>query len=476
MELAFTTPAAGLTRAFGQLLVLIVLLANLFVHPLLTLILLLASFALLFFYGCPRLAFWLVILLTPVETIGPISFNTAKVAKLALTGIAAIMLLADSFVSGSASGRNPYRWPFALALVAGIPASILAPSPLMSFGGLASLLIFVLFYAAVRRDQEIVARGQLLMKIILAGALLSSLLCLYQLTHGYSGFWASAEQQSVEAEQSYSTLWPLLSRASAAFNGPNAAGAFLAMGVIVACVHALLFRRWRAGYILAGILCIAGVLATFSRGALLGAIGGSVFALWAMGALSRGRVTALIIALIFLAGCAMVNDQVKGYFRLGADIASASPTRIDAWHAARVIVGRNPVFGIGFYEFHALSQGIIGSTDTPVHPHNGLLKALVEEGPVGGIAYLLFIGTFLKASLRSLRRAERRHDRWILASIAGIGTSLFIQELFDAGFAFGSSSLAILFAGLLAVQASMYSRNAQGCAKHAELHPGNITS
>src|SRR5215469_14744322 len=101
MELAFPTSSAGFTRVLGQLLVLLVLLANVFVHPLLTLMFLLAAFALFLFYECPRLAFWLVIILTPVETIGPISFNVAKVAKLALTGIAAIMLLAGSSTRGA---------------------------------------------------------------------------------------------------------------------------------------------------------------------------------------------------------------------------------------------------------------------------------------------------------------------------------------------------------------------------------------
>jgi O-antigen ligase len=298
-------------------------------------------------------------------------------------------------------------------------------------------------------------QGPFLIKIVVAGAVVSALLCLYQITHGYSGIWGSAEQQSLEADQSYDTLWPLIRRASAAFNGPNAAGGFLAMGAIAGLAHGYAFRKFRAKYRAASFICWAGVLSTFSRGALLGSITGSIFALWVLGWCTRARAAVLVCVLALAAGVVAINRDVQSVFRLGTDFASASPTRVDAWQAASVLIRRNPVFGIGFYEFHDLSQGIIGSSDTPVHPHNGFLKALVEEGPAGGIAYLLFIVAFLWNSKRSVRSATAPQDRWVLASIAGIGASLFTQEFFDAGFALGSSSLAILFASLLAIQTSL---------------------
>jgi O-antigen ligase len=293
------------------------------------------------------------------------------------------------------------------------------------------------------------------MKFLVAGAIASAVLCLYQMTHGYSGIWGSAEQQSLASDQSYDTLWPLISRASAAFNGPNAAGAFLATATIAALIHVQLFRQFRWFYVGAFLVCWVGVLSTFSRGALLGAITGSIFSLWVLGWWTRSRAAVLASILIVSAGVVAMNRDVQDFFRLGADLASASPTRVDAWQAASVLIKRNPVFGIGFYEFHDLSQGIVGSSDTPVHPHNGFLKALVEEGPAGGFAYVLFMGTFFWNSKRSLRRVTALESRWLLASVAGIGTGLFTQELFDAGFVLGSSSLSILFSSLLALQTAI---------------------
>lgn len=446
-------PTSDLARKCGQLLLVSALIVSVVVNPLLSAVLVLALGAVFFVHERAELAFWIVILLTPLETIGPITFEMTKIIKLGLTALVALVLYLDTLGgTKQQEGSDPYRWPFILVLISGIPASLLAKSPLISFAGLLTFFIFVFLYYAVRRHPALASQGPLMMKVVVAGAVVSAVLCLYQMTHGYSGIWGSTEQQSLESDQSYDTLWPLISRASAAFNGPNAAGAFLAIGSIAALMHVQLFRQFRWGYLLAFLICWAGVLSTFSRGALLGAIAGSIFALWALGWWTRTRAAVLACILAVGVGIVIMDRDVQSFFRLGADLASASPTRLDAWQAASVLIRRNPVFGIGFYEFHDLSQGIVGSSDTPVHPHNGFLKALVEEGPVGGIAYLSFVFAFLLNSKRSLRGITAFNDRWLLASIAGIGTSLFTQELFDAGFALGSSSLAILFSSLLALQ------------------------
>lgn len=447
----------GLARAGELFAMTAVLLIGFFLHPVLVSGLVLALAGLVLLHERAEWGFWLIVALAPVETFGPLSFEMSKLAKLALTGVVAVILFADSLRGKSASHRSPYRRPLALFLIAGIPASLLSRSPLMSLAGWSSVAIFAFFYSSVRRCPAIANRGPLLLKVILAGAVLSALLCLYQMTHGYSGVWASAEQQVQAADQSYDTLWPLVFRASAAFNGPNAAGAFLAMGTVIALARAYVCRRFRWWSLLAALICCAGMLSTFSRGALLGSIAGCLFALWVSGGLTRVRATGVLVIAGLLVASVATNDSVRSALRLGEDIASASPTRIDAWHAARVLIERNPLVGIGFYQFHDESQGLIGSTDTPVHPHNGFLKALVEEGPLGGLAYLLFVAQFVAVSRQSLRQISTPTILWTLASVAGIGASLFTQELFDAGFALGSSSIAILFASLLAVQAAALS-------------------
>ena len=54
----------------------------------------------------------------------------------------------------------------------------------------------------------------------------------------------------------------MIERGSAAFNGPSAAGAFLAIAAAIALTHAQVFQRSRAKYLAAGGMCVLGLLAT----------------------------------------------------------------------------------------------------------------------------------------------------------------------------------------------------------------------
>ena len=116
----------------------------------------------------------------------------------------------------------------------------------------------------------------------------------------------------------------------------------------------------------------------------------------------------------------------------------------------------NPQFQISPTDLAALrdahAQGIEVISDTPQHPHNGFLKALVEQGPLGGCGYLLYVVTFLRCAGQAVRTSSDSSVRWVNGTIAGAGVSLFTQELFDANLSIGGSSLAILFAAFLSLQ------------------------
>ena len=434
--------------------VLSVVLSNAVVNPGLTLLLFLGAAAALLLVERPDLGLSLIVLLTPIETLGPLRFFVSKVAKLGLALVVGVALLTRNWKPVPAQNRDPYRWPFLLILVAGVPATLLATTPLTSLAGLASPLIFIVYYSAVRRSRVLIDHGPRVLLMVLASAVLCSAMCCLQLTHGYTGYYGSAEQQANLLEQSVYTLWPGIWRTSAAFNGPNAAGAFLTIGAIIAVSHVVLFRESRWRYLLAGLVCWIGLLTTFSRGALLGSLIGCTFLFWVMGRWSRRRWLLLFATAGVLVGTLSLNDSVKAFLRLGSDLVSTSPERVDAWQASLVLWKRNPVFGIGFYQFHELSQSIVRTSDTPQHSHNGFLKQLVEEGPLGGVAYILYFLCFVSTAKKTARGATSPGVRWTMISVAGIGASLFTQELFDAGFTIGSSSVAILFATLLALQTS----------------------
>jgi hypothetical protein len=405
----------------------------------------------------------LIVALTPLETFLSIDFAITKALKLCLVAFVACRLLAGGLIQNRHEGnrsKDPYRAPFYLLLATGFCTTLLASSPTRSALGLASLCIYVVYFVSLQKFPMLVLLGPRVLRTIMIVAVPTAVLALLQLTQGYGGMLGSREQQATEEE--LVTLWPSIERASGAFNSSNAAGAFLAIAVLVGTVHAVLIRKHRVWYSLGAVLCAVGVLATFSRGALLGLLCGLGFALWGLGHFRIRWRFGLAASLILISIASLLFfEDVRGYLRLGADLVSTSESRFDAWQATATIVHRHPLLGIGFYEFQKASQGIEGITDTPLHPHNGFLKALVEQGPLGGLAYLLFFVAFLKTTIKGLRENSNNPvNRWVLGSIGAAGACLFAHEFFDAGFTIGGSSIAILFATLLAIQVCMLRNSA----------------
>ncbi len=249
MELAI--PRAGAVReaslAVGFLGAIGIIAANAVLHAGVVLAFIAGPLLVLFVLARPELGVWLVILLTPLEVIGPLSFSMSKAAKLALTLLVATALLLTRRKDGT-NQPDSYVWPFALIVISGFFSSLLAASPLTSLLGLASIAIFVLSYTAVRRSAVLTGKGTLLLRVLIWSAVLLTPLCFLQLTTGYSGVTSAA----AEAEDAFGTVWPGISRASAAFNGPNAAGAFFAVAAIAALTHAIVHLHLGTGICLLG--------------------------------------------------------------------------------------------------------------------------------------------------------------------------------------------------------------------------------
>jgi O-antigen ligase len=444
----------------AALLMIAVFAANLVLHPQSVLLVLLGTGVLAFVVQCTGSAVWAILLLTPVETFGPITFLMTKSVKLALAMVVACVLHWRSS-NDSRFSSDPYRWPLLLIAVSGFFSTLLARSPWTSMTGLLSILVFVALYRSLRVSHVLVRQNERVLATVMWAGVFCSVLCMAQLVLGYDGILGSPEQRAMQAEGVMDTFWPGIERGSATLNGPSAAGAFCAIAVVIALTRALI-QHSRLRYLIAGLLCVGGVLATFSRGALLGLLAGCCFASWTMGFLSRQRLCLIGGLAIVLVTVSFAVENVRNYLRLGSDLVSVSESRVDAWQATRTILASHPVFGIGFYEFREFAQGIEGVADTPLHPHNGLLKALVEEGPVGGIGYLLYVAVFMRTAFRAARQTADKYSRWVQGAIAGAGLSLFTQELFDANLTIGGSSIAILFAILLALQVSLLSQKQSG--------------
>jgi|GEM_PF-4808485 len=452
---------ARVSSLFGWFVILAMIVlagVSLAVNPLLTLLTAIVCVSAFFLLGRIEVVVWLIVFLTPLETFLNVSFVHTKVIKLAL--VAFSIFSAFVFVrvrkdSERGDTEDPYRLPLVLLLASGFIATVLAQSPLQSLFGFSSLLLFVFYYFGLLRVTFLGRLGPRLLRTVVFVAVPSAILALLQMTQGYGRLLGSREQQA--AEEELRTLWPSIERASAAFNGPNAAGSFLGVATIVALLHAIVLRQNRKRYLVFALLSVLGMFATFSRGALLGLMVGLGFAAWRLGYFRvRWRLAMAAAFVMAMTGMLILSEDARTFFRLGTDLISVSESRVDAWEATLTIIHRNPVTGIGFYGFQEIARGIEGVSDTTIHPHNGVLKALVEQGPLGGFAYLLLLWTFIRLAARPLRILPGSEDEWVWITIGSVGLCLFTHELFDAGFTVGGSSMAILFATLLALQVQIF--------------------
>lgn len=98
-----------------------------------------------------------------------------------------------------------------------------------------------------------------------------------------------------------------------------------------------------------------------------------------------------------------------------------------------------PLTGIGwrrfmfFYEYYKPSQANISH-----YSHNVLLQTLVETGPVGLLAFLLVVVTFLVNGLTVIRKESE--NRALKIGLFYGGCAFLVHNLVDLSFYFGQAS------------------------------------
>lgn len=405
----------------------------------------------------PRGGIFWIVGLTPLETFFTIDFNTLKLLKIGLIALVGFRLYMDgSDSSPAASSTDPYRRVLQMLLLSTV-FSALVSSLWNTAVGLSQLLLFWGLYFALRRTKFCPRDGGRILKTVVLVSLPVAILAVMQSLFGYGSGLASNEQQAMARQEAFTTFWPSIQRACASFGSSNAAGAFFSAAGLVALLHALLLSRHRIRYLAMSGLLALGLAATFSRGAIAGLLIGLFFIALVIGRRRLRWVLAVSLAGLLTVGYILTPmEQVLGYLRVNDDVLSASVSRVQAWQAAWTMIRQHPLSGIGFYGFKQEMLVNEGDPQAPMHPHNGLLKALVETGVIGGLAYLWYLAVFLRTSTSTLRRCVQQPELlWIFSSIAAVGVCFFGQELVDAGLTTGGSSMAILFATLLGLQTSL---------------------
>jgi O-antigen ligase len=217
-------------------------------------------------------------------------------------------------------------------------------------------------------------------------------------------------------------------RATSVYGNPNNLGLYLGRVWPLAAALALaaarsgpVRRRAALGYGLAALLCLGGILVSFSRGAWVGA--GAALVVLALPIVGRwfrsrllatwlvsGATTLLVVALI----CGL----------RGGPAGASTTVRLLFWRESLALVQQHPL-GLGldqFYYYHnpAYGRSLIDPTLANTQerdarqPHNLMLELWLNLGPAG----LLACGWLMARSIRRARALMRRPASWPARALA----------------------------------------------------------
>lgn len=221
-----------------------------------------------------------------------------------------------------------------------------------------------------------------------------------------------------------------LTRATAFYNHPNNLAVFLERTLLFTIGVAIMRPTWIPVWALAGVQSL-GLLATFSRGAMLGVLVGVAVVLvfigawrWLLGLTAAGVVVGIIGLLIF-------PDRILD---VGGD--GTEPTRFSIWRSSIEMIRAHPVFGVGPDQFlYQYSRRFVEPAGWPErytsHPHNIVLDTWLRLGILG----LASFATMVVGVVWWIQKQTRwiRQDAWSIGAIAALFGGL-IHGLLDNGF------------------------------------------
>jgi O-antigen ligase len=238
-------------------------------------------------------------------------------------------------------------------------------------------------------------------------------------------------------------LYDALSRSGGTLGDPNELAAVLVVGLLLSAALAAVRSvpgPIRVGAIVSGVLCMAGIALSLSRGGLLALGVALVLGVFVAG---RWRVHMAALAVIVAIG-------TVGYFASYASpqalqhitTNNGGSGRSDIWTVAWRVFEANPVRGVGAGNFpvvsvhYLLSPGVITASryivDQPLVTHNTYLSLLAEQGVVGAALFIGILGFALRCYQLAWRASRQSEDRdlEILAYALFIGLVGFLAACF----------------------------------------------
>ena len=186
-------------------------------------------------------------------------------------------------------------------------------------------------------------------------------------------------------------------------------------------------------FMLLPFTALASVIATSSRGALIGSVAALV---WMVGK-SKARIKALAAISVILFG-AYIYVPAEQYQRLessGDD--KTSVTRLVRWKAGAEIMKEYPFFGIGYANWMTYYRDFFPQNDTGL-PHNIFIDAGAELGYTGLAFFCLMILYTLVNNYRTRKLASAIDNRFIFYTAHGLDAALI-------GFVISASFVSVLY-------------------------------
>ena len=219
-------------------------------------------------------------------------------------------------------------------------------------------------------------------------------------------------------------------RPSGPFVNANYFGLFMALGLVAAMGSWWIMPRLRL-LLAVCVLPMAFALTSgsLSRGALLAVVAGVLTLVWTR---SRPRI-ALLATIGMLAMAAILypllldarvtRTEVGTTADTEAGVAASDEERFDSVAAALPLFGIDPIFGVGFGQYHFESTHYVGSS-TATSSHNQYLNILAEQGVVGIAA----LAALLAALIAGLIRARSEISRLGIAMLATYAVAGLVLE------------------------------------------------
>ena len=313
------------------------------------------------------------------------------------------------------------------------------------FTGLAFVVLAFGMYTLVRRGDR--GERRIVLAALLGLGVAEASMAVLQTLVGWPVFSLTAPIL-YQSERNYLAyvipgLSALVTQGSGTFDHFNQLGALLSACLPVA-LGLWLHRRRSWWYLGATVVLAAGLVATFSRGAVLGAVIGVLFVLWFGPQRSRRASIALLVGVVLLFGVFAANMLYTYY-----ETTQNASIRVETWQRALDDVLDRPsdlAVGSGFGYFHQslLASGRGGETLTQQTTymstlHSSHLQLLLEFGLLGVVLGVAWI-------LSAMRKVTTSASPVAVAALGGGLGVLASQALDNALFGFVGVVLAMLVA------------------------------